>query len=143
MSPYSQLHLVEDDGIPGDCFRTAIGCVLDIAPADVPHFVHVHPDGMDWADAADAWVTAHGYDLRWLFDADARASAVAYLRERPELPQLLLAVGDSPRGVFPHVVVESLDGELLHDPYPWGSGYVGPARWWLAFVDLDVLGVPS
>ena len=31
-----------DEGVYGDCYRTAIGCLLNIPPEFVPHFCEPH-----------------------------------------------------------------------------------------------------
>lgn len=39
MTPYKQLYGHNpDQGIFGDCFRTALGCLLNLPPEKVPHF---------------------------------------------------------------------------------------------------------
>jgi hypothetical protein len=45
-------------GIYGDCLRTCIGCLLNLAPADVPHFLHDNSD--DWLQRLNAWLAPRG-----------------------------------------------------------------------------------
>ena len=42
MKEYEQRNLhMPEEGIIGDCFRTAIGCILDLEPELVPHFTEL------------------------------------------------------------------------------------------------------
>lgn len=112
--------------VPGDCWRTAIACLLGLAdPAEVPHFIHEH-DGMTvpdrWWHATVEWVEAYlpgwtlgGYDPTFpLYDS-------------PHAPPHVIASGPSPRGPWLHsVVVDARTGALVWDPHPSRAGLAGP-----------------
>src|SRR5581483_4068025 len=67
------------EGIYGDCHRTAIACVLDMDAKDVPHFM----DGKHDCDADDAykavesWLNARGFThINVLFSGELSLDAV-------------------------------------------------------------------
>jgi len=52
----------------------------------------------------------------------------------------VLAAGKSPRGDYRHVVVgkiNQVDFELVHDPYPDGSGLEGKPLWIGLFISIN------
>lgn len=124
-----QLYLDANGDIPGDCWRTALACVLEMPRDDVPHFIHLHADDPDdefgnggWFVASRAWVEEHrpGWTLR------AYDPTFPFWTEPgppPDVPPGMILTGQSPRGDWLHcVVVDWQTGELVHDPYPGGGG---------------------
>jgi hypothetical protein len=105
------------DGVPGDCFRTAIACLLGRDRDDVPHFGL----RLSWWEETRRWIRAN--DGRDLYYVDG---------EHPEhwdlIPggvgddALVLIGGPSPRGPFKHVCVGRRDGSLVWDPHPSRDG---------------------
>jgi len=102
-------------GEPGDCWRTAVACLLGLHPADVPNIVRYHSN-MD--------------ELRfWLEDYAGLDYGVTpgpeFVLEHPDLyppGQLFIATGQSPRGDWLHCAIVDAALELVHDPHPSGAG---------------------
>jgi hypothetical protein len=122
--------------VPGDCWRTAIACLLDLRePTDAPHFIHEHADGHDtaWWEASVAFV------------ADRVPAGQSLVLIKPRFPVYedpengnphVIATGPSPRGDWLHsVVVDARTGELVWDPHPSRAGLAGPVE------DVAVIGV--
>ena len=85
MTPHTQTILADParndghdaDGNPGDCYRTAIACLLDLEPESVPHFVAAGEG--KWWDATQEWVKARGlttYPLPGLDEDDLETLGV-------------------------------------------------------------------
>lgn len=123
------------DGIPGDCWRTAVASLLDEPDPDaVPHFaLHwrtswqllqrwLHPRGLSMA-----WAPVHPDQAVSTNDA---GDPVYYSLPEPgerlggQIGDLVLLSGPSPRGPFAHVVVGTPQGEVVHDPHPSRAGLV-------------------
>lgn len=137
MTPYKQLfrHNIEENVI-GDCWRTAIGCLLDKRPEDVPHFVEEH-----WGDPETAmrltreWLKTQGYgyieipynapNLQGILDTiNAINPGVYYL------------LGGNSRNGTGHSVV-ALNDKIVFDPALDNSGIVGPMDdgfYWIGFL---------
>lgn len=113
------------DGTPGDCFRTCVAILLEVDPQSLPHFV-MHGDR--WWDVTRRTIrqiTDGAYDLNtftpspWPLWTDSEGIS--------PWQQLAIASGPSPRGPFQHcVVIDSITGDLIHDPHPSGAGLAGP-----------------
>lgn len=103
------------DGIPGDCFRTALACLLDLHPEDVPHFGL----RLSWWEETRRWLlAAEGLDLAYVPADEALPRVLVDLD--PETP--VMVGGPSPRGAFGHVCVGLIDGTVLWDPHPSRAG---------------------
>lgn len=67
MTPYKQLYGHNpDQGIFGDCFRTALGCLLNMPPEKVPHFYdgcRPEDDATEQNKAVQYWLAQQGYRL--------------------------------------------------------------------------------
>lgn len=118
------------NGIPGDCLRTAVACVVGAAPWTLTHYAQ-RADwwramrmearerwGQDWAclPLPDGEQLRQGMGGGWQF-APGRHRVVS--------------CGPSPRGAFYHVCVadivaeegaDDLRIEHVHDPHPLGMG---------------------
>lgn len=120
----------------GDCFRTALACLLDLHPEQVPHFMadFSQPEQGVWR-AVDAWLMER-YGLRRVSipyktdDVDLIMTTLEQIN--PGLRYKL--AGKSPRGVQHTVIVEG--GKVLWDPHPEGGGIVGPGEDGLLWVDF-------
>lgn len=126
--------------IPGDCWRTAIACLLGVPVLEVPHFIHEHTDDNTWWARTVAFVQAAkpGWTLRLL-----QPNFPVYLWP-VESPLHVIATGPSPRGNWQHSVVASaIDGALVWDPHPDRTGLAGPIDDVAALTELDQDGVPS
>lgn len=128
MTPAKQLiEHCPAEGRYGDCQRTCVAVILDLDPADVPHFCDDPTAKRDtpqwWARRQDAWLAERG--LAWAtvaYSGEASLEDVLLWtsRQSPNVPMTLL--GRSSLGSN-HVVVV-LNGEIVCDPS--GNGIVGP-----------------
>ncbi|QGH75903.1 hypothetical protein SEA_AXYM_36 [Gordonia phage Axym] len=116
------------EGVLGDCWRTALACVLDLPRDDVPHVI----GDDDWWEQSCTFVTNHTGML--LLNLEPQFPVYQSPESSPY--QHVIATGPSPRGDFAHcVVVSAIDGALVWDPHPSRAGLAGPAT------ALSVIGV--
>ena len=129
------------EGIQGDCYRTAIACVLGIDRDEVPHS-HEDQTGEENAAFMDAWLRPRG--LRRIFipvlGDDFKVVANEIYPRGGGLP--LIVTGRGPRRVNHVVVVHGVDdfwcptlgrvaaeqalvGPALPDNYFWAEWIVG------------------
>jgi hypothetical protein len=123
------------EGIIGDCHRTAIACLLDLAVEAVPHFGAVH-----WESPADF----SGAFERWLQEQGFRTVVIVY--DCP-LEQVLACIGSQNKGAYyilggmsrtgvNHSVL-GCGGEIAWDPSLDDAGIVGPCDdgfYWVTFL---------
>lgn len=122
MSLATQTQAFTDIGgpIPGDCWRTAIACLLELERDDVPHFIHLYAEDENptrWWHETVTFVesTMPDYTLK-LVNPDFP------IYEEDAFDRVVLT-GASPRGDWLHAVVaDSHTGNLVHDPHPDGTG---------------------
>lgn len=125
-------------GDHGDCYRTAIACILEVEPVQVPHLSEMalasdNPGGAANA-ALNEWLRPRGYqilDFPFLCEADAAATdMVAELaRHSPGSSAWYVVVGNTRRSEESgqsHAVVCSADGAVVHDPHPSDAGLEKP-----------------
>lgn len=123
-------------GVYGDCYRTAIACVIDMERDAVPHFFHEidkkgGEDPADWSDRVYAalveWLREKGWEIyRVAYSTEAFPTLrdlLDYHRSRYERG-LWLLTGESRSGCN-HVVV-CRGGTILWDPSINKSGIIGP-----------------
>lgn len=125
MQLVKQLHRhAPADGIYGDCFRTAVACILECDPAELPH-EHRAVTGAEQNALIDAWLSARGLTLLSVpfaaSDLDEALRTCAFWSRG--LPFLL--IGRS-RNDANHVVI-GRGAQIIHDPAQDDSGIVGPA----------------
>ncbi len=121
------------DGVMGDCFRTAIGCLVACSRVDqVPHFAEMAeicpgPNyGWHAVRLARQWLRHElSLDLLVVDVADAASYGVPYL-----------ATVDSVAGPWRHCVV-ARDGEIIHDPSGNLDAYQGAE-----IIQAEVLVLP-
>jgi hypothetical protein len=126
-----------DDGEIGDCHRTAIACVLDLEPQEVPHFyADMDLTPTQQQDAFEDWLKERGfYSIHTLFQG--RLSDVLYTiaAANYRTPGMLYLLGGKSRNGTGHSVV--CQGEkIIHDPSRDNSGIVGPMDdgfYWVTF----------
>ena len=106
-------------GFYGDCHRTAIACLLDMEPQDVPHFAEkgfeaeARGEEYDWRADVERFLNANGLtqiDVNWS-DLDAFFSYMDF--SNPDV--LYLLGGTSPRGT--HHTVICRGGGFEWDPH--------------------------
>ncbi|MGO4151480.1 hypothetical protein [Cupriavidus sp. YAF13] len=123
MTPHKQLISHDPEhGFWGDCWRTCIACLLDMAPAEVPNFAA----GGD-QEAADvacrAWLKARGYNLvKFCMLAEHAHAAADWFDDT-----LYILCGASPNipGVA-HCVIGRGAFEVVWDVARSGAGLAGP-----------------
>lgn len=131
----TQAHTDIGGDVPGDCWRTAIACLLDIPRDDVPHFLahEDDPDGNGWWAETVAFVEQHrpGWTLQ-------NYEPLFPVYAQPEVaPQHVIGVGPSPRGDFLHaVIVDAITGETVWDVHPSRAGLAGPLVEMSALVEV-------
>jgi hypothetical protein len=103
----------------GDCWRTALACLLELQVEQVPHFADEQRDVEGgWWTAAVEFALAHGHVL-------ADADPVFPVPDPTDAH--CIAIGPSPRGPWTHaVIVTSTRGSLVWDPHPSRTGLAGP-----------------
>ena len=110
----------------GDCFRTAIACILETPPAEVPHFV----ESETWFMDCQKWLRNRGYCLVY----EANPTYAEYWGYH-------LISGDGPRGMR-HTVV-GCGGEEVWDPHPSGDGLKpGGDRVYSLLAPIDPVNFP-
>ena len=137
MTPHKQLNLHRpEESIKGDCWRTALACLLDMEPAEVPHFYGSAEDPEEVDRLTDAFLAPRGL----------RILTMAMPGEMP-LEQALAWVGcwnpglhhllsGTSRNGTSHVVI-ARDGAIVHDTARDDSGIAGPTDtgwWWVQFL---------
>ena len=127
-----------ENGVWGDCHRTALACILNLQPAQVPHYIGEHEAAkckgkeFDWQAAQEVWLNRLGYtSVDILFGngdttdpgLNGLQGLLGFMGQRNPRIYYLLG-GTSPRGTN-HTVV-CLGGGLEWDPHPDGGFLVGP-----------------
>lgn len=129
-----------EEGIYGDCHRTAIAIILDMDAKDVPHFMDGTPgkgDAEEAHDRIEAWLNARGIcTIHVLFPGDMRLNDLLYTVEacNPRSRPVFILGGTSRTGVNHSVVC--CDGEIACDPSQNDSGIIGPCDdgfYWVTF----------
>jgi hypothetical protein len=124
------------NGIYGDCFRTAISCVLEIDRDQVPHVFHDGCDGFEADRRMNAWLAERGL-TQFVLAFEGNDLTLEQLLSpvnaacRDALPEFLL-YGRSKNGTD-HVVI-CRGNEIVWDPSQDDSGIVGPCKdgnWWI------------
>lgn len=123
-----------DNGVYGDCHRTAIACVLDMEPEDVPHFAEHFDDADKFNAAAEAFLRSKGLTsvaIAFTGSLDDVLATVARLNG----DDLIYLLGGESRTGVNHTVVCRGDS-IIHDPSLNDAGIVGPCDdgfYWLTF----------
>lgn len=138
MKQYKQMFRHDpENGVWGDCHRTALACILNLQPAQVPHYIGEHElaksrgKEFDWQAAQEAWLNQLGYtSVDIVFgngepdpDLHGLQGLLGFMGQRNPRIYYLLG-GTSPRGTNHSVVC--LGGGLEWDPHPDGGFLVGP-----------------
>ena len=102
----------DPSGRIGNCFQTAVACVLDMDLDDVPHFAEFR----DWTGHATAWSAQQGWIVQGYY--------------RPSLAGIALGVADDPGPRGYHHAVVVADGEVVWDLHPSCDGLLAVKRSW-------------
>lgn len=105
----TQAELEKPGATRGNCLQAAVASLFELPLEDVPHFVAAE----DWWGCLTDWLGKMDLTPVYVNHSDVMPWNVPYL-----------AIGDSPRGDFKHVVIEQ-NNDLLHDPHPDGTGLKG------------------
>jgi hypothetical protein len=130
----------------GDCQRTALACLLDLEPWEVPHFVQREQTGQasSWDEDQRAFLASRGLHAVDVAFGGELEDVLRYMQERNPGTLYILA-GRSPRGTD-HAVV-ACGGGFEWDPHPSGGFLVGPTSngyYELTFlVPLQFQGAPA
>lgn len=140
MTPHKQLFNHNPEvGVYGDCFRTAVACLLDVEPADVPHR-HEKISGAEQDALVGDWLRERGLFLvTWAYHgtgeyALSQKDALEYACGLHRGVHHLFS-GKSGNG-HDHVVIAK-NGKIIHDPSRNDAGIVGPCSdgyWWVNFI---------
>jgi hypothetical protein len=142
MTPCKQLNKHQPEiGVIGDCYRTAIACILDLQPDAVPHFCEQW-DG-NHEEAARTWLRKR--DLMMLNFAMPGSLAIGQVIDQGERcadGAAWILGGRSQRGTNHSVVVQG--GIIVCDPVTGGENpgaLIGPTvnddgteLWWIEFI---------
>lgn len=134
------LHRPEKDEI-GDCYRTAIACVLGVPRDSVPHFVEIY----GWDNGDEVYVALldwlkreHGMNVVrfpiYSFDRGHEHALATIQAWNPTAGRFLFS-GTSRNGTMHCVVAHA--GEIEWDPAIDNSGIVGPGPggwYWAEFI---------
>ena len=145
MTPYKQLinydRPLEDGERPekvGDCARTVIACLLDMQPAEVPHFFEDGCTGEAYYQRVRKWLKNYGLGM----------VTVPFTGDGVSLSQLLHSIGHhNPDAYYMltgqsrvsggHVVI-CRGNRIVHDPSVGLSGIIGPEKesgyYWVDFL---------
>jgi hypothetical protein len=123
------------NGVYGDCFRTAVACVLEVPRDEVPHVFHDGCDGPTADERMNAWLAARGL-MQFVIAFDGKDLSLEQV-----LAPINCAVGGMPEYLLygrskngtDHVVV-CMGNRVAWDPAIDDSGIVGPCNdgyWWI------------
>lgn len=137
MTPHKQLFRHRpDQGSWGDCYRTAVGCLLDLAPDQVPHVYDGGVDGPTGQATMDRFLAERGLRVvNLIYSGNVPLAEVLATVDGVNPGLSFLLTGQSRNGVD-HVVV-CRDGQIAWDPSLDDSGIIGPAAdglWWIEFL---------
>lgn len=128
------------NGIIGDCHRTAIACILDLEPKEVPHFmgdfwVEDCTNGTNKANQAfDNWLKENNLILtHTCYECSLEYLLECQLVQNPDAVYIL--GGMSKNGTNHSVVGKG--GEIIWDPAIDDSGIVGPmddGYFWVSYI---------
>lgn len=137
MTPHKQLFRHRpDQGTWGDCYRTAVACLLDLAPGDVPHVYDKGVDGETGMAVMRDFLASRGFvSVAMIYPGEWSLEEVLAHREQQVPGCAFLLIGRS-RNNTDHVVVAK-GGTLVWDPSLDDSGIVGPCGdgfWWCEYL---------
>lgn len=118
-----------ENGMYGDCHRTAIACLLELEPQDVPHFFELQVkaqergEKFEWRLEVERYLNSQGYtqvDITYTSELD---DLFNYMRSVNPSTLYLLG-GSSARGVNHTVICRG--GGFEWDPHPDSDFVNGP-----------------
>lgn len=126
-------------GVYGDCHRTAVACLLDLRPEEVPHVFDNGSSAVQAHHAMDEWLRStrglRQVHVIW----DGSIELIDVLNSIENCTEgLHYILGGQSRNGTDHSVIAAC-GEIIHDPSLSDSGIVGPCSdgyWWITFLGL-------
>lgn len=138
MVPVKQLFRHKPPHTYGDCHRTAIACILNMRPQDVPHFMDGKPDNAPAPEASEHvafWLARRGItQINIVYDGSMSLHDLLHTVHVCNPGIACILGGKSRTGVNHSVVI--LNGEIACDPSLTDAGIVGPCddgRWWVTY----------
>lgn len=111
---------------PGNCFQTAIACILEVEPSELPP-QQFSTDSREY-DIAIAAFLRKRFGLQLVRVWPYQFGAVRPIRPEHVMCGTMRKRFDGEGGER-HCVV-ARDGVMVWDPYPTHPGLVGDAEWW-------------
>lgn len=115
MTPIDMTIMHDPPNAHGDCFRCVVASILEMRPADVPHFSELATDSAHERKLLREWLAPRGlsyFEIEW--DAEAMKNW------RADLSFHHVLSGVTSRGTR-HACV-GFAGEVVHDPHPSREG---------------------
>lgn len=135
MTPFKQyIDHDPENGYWGDCYRTAIGCLLDIHPLEIPHFAHGDTTAVQGSVKGEAWLNSIGWSQVDVVFTCTLDEVLNYMDQVNPTVYYMLS-GSSPRG-FNHTAI-ACGGDVVWDPSHSGAGITGPmnsGQIWVTFL---------
>jgi hypothetical protein len=112
-----------EHGVYGDCHRTALACLLDLEPEQVPHFGENFESPEVFSHRVAEWLSAQG----WCEVSVPYQSTLDELLQCQEAlnPDVYYLLGGKSRTGCGHTVI-GCGGEIVWDPSLDNSGIVAP-----------------
>jgi hypothetical protein len=114
------------NGQYGDCFRTALACIMDLEPEEVPHFFdgasYHGPPEVAWRRVGE-WLCDRGLVLFTVPFNPAPVDGILEAISTQNPGVYFLFSGHS--GVANHQVIAA-NGRIVHDPSSGKGGIIGP-----------------
>lgn len=124
-----------DEGIYGDCHRTAIACLLHMKPEDVPNFGEHYTDGYKFVESVEAWLATQGLASVSIAFSPPNMKDVLLTQKSCNPDTYYLLGGESAIGAG-HTVIGCND-EIVWDPSNEENGIVGPMSdgfYWVTYL---------
>lgn len=141
MTPVKQLYLHDPaNGQLGDCFRTALACLLDLEPEEVPHFFATTKQYKTGIKKSNEWLANRGLYLISIpyLNEDVQAILDTIGGINPGLHYIL--TGESRTGVNHNVIC--LNNKVVWDPSLTNAGIIGPCKpdgmFWVDFLGRKI-----
>jgi hypothetical protein len=125
-----------EEGVYGDCHRTALACLLDLDPLEVPHFLHDNCGATEFNRRVDEWLASRGFcQANVAYQGTLSVEQVLQIAELAS-PGVYCLLGGESRTGCNHTVI-ACDGKIAWDPSFLDSGIVGPCSdglYWITFL---------
>jgi len=142
MKFYKQRHHHNpEEGIFGDCFRTALACLLDMVPEQVPHFMQGIQstdefESVEIKRAIDDWLALRNLtkiDIPYHIPGAPPTALMEHLGNRDGEDMCYLLTGRSRSAI--HVVI-CRGSKFLWDPSPTNIGIISPIKdlYWITYL---------